>query len=622
MKKVMICLLGCFLMALTAVRAQDTGKNGSDSVITLGPDTTTQTPVHSTISRDTTSGTKPDTAFRYHGDNSTDTSSTAATTATPATAATPRTSSKRHKKHAAATDSTSAATASTPAATNPTSVATGTPAADSTATSSATPRNTTDTLIALHDTLVAQSTPNKDTTTTTTTQNGATVQVKTIGAVKDTTAPKTGAAANTSDQAKTDQQPASDTTSQDDKDKDKAEIYKHKLDPRWFLGVKGQFQDFAFLEENRKGYLSNASTLPFFQRGNTSIALSAYKNLTSRLSFSADLGLSFGHVTSDNVLISQTQKMTFNLLNAALYYHLLSPVYRLQPYVTVGFNDIINNGSYPCVPIGIGAKFNSPKVMVLAQVAYGQSVSSSIASTTMYSVGIYIPIKSKKYKNLDTLDNTPYNRRKDDAKKKDSTGKGGTVINNIYVTVNMDSILKAKGLLDDNGNAVSGRRGGRGDGSDDDDADDAAARRSRRKKAFSGLGLDDFSDDDYKIDSLDGKPVIRFVVYFEFNEYGLNSHAFGSIDKVIYHLKKASDFTVVEIKGYTDSVGSDPYNNYLSRRRAKMVLDYMNSRGVPTEIMKAYGRDNPVADNSDPNKAWLNRRAEIIIHKKEDLATQ
>jgi outer membrane protein OmpA-like peptidoglycan-associated protein len=624
MKKVMICLLGCFLMALTAVRAQDTGKNGSDSVITLGPDTTTQTPVHSTISRDTTSGTKPDTAFRYHGDNSTDTSSTAATTATPATAATPRTSSKRHKKHAAATDSTSAATASTPAATNPTPVATGTPAADSTATSSATPRNTTDTLIALHDTLVAQSTPNKDTTTTTTTQNGATVQVKTIGAVKDTTAPKTGAAANTSDQAKTDQQPASDTTSQDDKDKDKAEIYKHKLDPRWFLGVKGQFQDFAFLEENRKGYLSNASTLPFFQRGNTSIALSAYKNLTSRLSFSADLGLSFGHVTSDNVLISQTQKMTFNLLNAALYYHLLSPVYRLQPYVTVGFNDIINNGSYPCVPIGIGAKFNSPKVMVLAQVAYGQSVSSSIASTTMYSVGIYIPIKSKKYKNLDTLDNTPYNRRKDDAKKKDSTGKGGTVINNIYVTVNMDSILKAKGLLDDNGNAVSGRRGGRGDGSDDDDADDAAARRSRRKKAFSGLGLDDFSDDDYKIDSLDGKPVIRFVVYFEFNEYGLNSHAFGSIDKVIYHLKKASDFTVVEIKGYTDSVGSDPYNNYLSRRRAKMVLDYMNSRGVPTEIMKAkaYGRDNPVADNSDPNKAWLNRRAEIIIHKKEDLATQ
>ena len=62
----------------------------------------------------------------------------------------------------------------------------------------------------------------------------------------------------------------------------------------------------------------------------------------------------------------------------------------------------------------------------------------------------------------------------------------------------------------------------------------------------------------------------------------------------------------------------------LSRRRAKMVLDYMNSRGVPVDLMKAkaYGRDNPVADNSDPNKAWLNRRAEIIIHPKNDLAIQ
>jgi outer membrane protein OmpA-like peptidoglycan-associated protein len=35
---------------------------------------------------------------------------------------------------------------------------------------------------------------------------------------------------------------------------------------------------------------------------------------------------------------------------------------------------------------------------------------------------------------------------------------------------------------------------------------------------------------------------------------------------------------------------------------------------------KAYGKDNPVADNADPGKAWLNRRAEIIVHAKEALA--
>ena len=562
MKKIFICLLGCFLLALTAVRAQDAGKNGADSVIQLGPDTTTtQAPVHSTISRDTTTSRQvPDTSFRYHGDSS-------------------------------------AATAPAP--------------------------KSTDTLITLTDAPNATSVTNKDTITTRKTVGGATVEIKTVGATIDTTQPKsdqarTDAPANTTDVAKADQ-PAKDTATQDDK----AEEKTHQLDPRWFLGIKGQFQDFAFLEKNRKGYLSDANTLPFQQRGNTSVALSAYKNLTQRLSASADLGLSFGHVTNNDVLISQTKSMTFNLLNVSVYYHLLSPAYRLQPYVTVGFNDIINNGSYACVPMGIGAKFNARKVMVLGQVTYGQSVSKSIASTTMYSVGIYIPLKSKKYKNLDTLDNTPYNRN--DAKKKDSTGKGGTVINNIYVTINMDSILKAKGLLDDNGNplAGNGRRGGRGDG-DDDNGDDMASRSRRRKKPFKALDLDDFNEDDYRIDSINGKPVIRFVVYFEFNEYGLNSKAFNSVDKVISHLKRANDFTVVEIKGYTDSVGSDPYNNMLSRRRAKMILDYMNSRGIPTEIMKAkaYGSDNPVADNSDPNKAWLNRRAEIIIYKKSDLAAQ
>lgn len=598
MKKLFICLLGCFLLALTTVRAQDTGNKGADSVIQLGPDTTTQTPVHSTISRDT-SRQVPDTGFRYHGDTTTATTPAGTPATSPATRS--------------IGDSTTPATASTTPATASTTGTT----TDSTSPQKKTP----DTLITLTDAPNPQSTVSNDTLTTKKTQGGHTIEIKTVGATIDTTQAKdqtrTDPPANTADQAKTDQQ-AGDPTSQ----QDKSQATTHRLDPRWFIGVKGQFQDFAFLEKNREGYLSNANTLPFTQRGNTSVALSAYKNLTGRLSASADLGLSFGHVTSNDVLISTTKKMTFNLLNVALYYHLLPAAYRLQPYVTVGFNDIINNGSYPCVPMGVGAKFNSKKVMVLGQVTYGQSVSHSIASTTMYSVGIYIPIKSKKYKNLDTLDTTPYNRL--DAKKKDSTGKGGTVINNIYVTINMDSILKAKGLLDDNGNptAGNGRRGGRDDG--DDDGDDAAARSRRRKKPFKDLGLDDFSDDDYKIDSVNGKPVIRFVVYFEFNEYGLNSKAFGSIDKVIQHLRRSQNFSVVDIKGYTDSVGSDPFNNMLSRKRAKMVFDYMNSRGVPTNIMKAqaYGRDNPVADNSDPNKAWLNRRAEIIIYRKSDLAEQ
>jgi outer membrane protein OmpA-like peptidoglycan-associated protein len=515
MKKVMICLIGCFLLALTTLRAQDTAKPDS---VRSPMDTTKQSQGGSVISRDTAVAPARDTTIKIR-----------------------------------------------------------------------------DTTVQIQDTVISLAddpAPKQDTTIYYSSKKDKPDEAAVV--------------------------PAKDTATKEDK----VEETTRQLDTRWFISplLKFQFQDFAMLEKNRKGYLSDANTLPFLQRGNTSFAASAYKNLTQRLSISADIGLSFGHVTNNDVLISQTKSKTFNLLAAALYYHLLAPSYRLQPYVTVGINDVINDASYASVPIGIGAKFNGRKIMVMGQVMYGAAVGKNIANTTMYSLGVYLPIKNKKQKQLDSIDNTPYNRRQKE--KKDSVAKNnnnnGGVTNNIYITINMDSVLKSKGLLDENGKPIHDRTAA------DDDAEEdrrVGKARSRRARPFRSLGLDDFSDNDYRIDSLDGKPVLRFVVYFEFAEYGLTSRAFNSIDKVIGHLRKTSEF-YVEIKGYTDSVGTDPYNNMLSRKRAKMVLDYMNSRGVPTELMKAkaYGKDNPVGDNSDPNQAWLNRRAEIIIHQKEFAA--
>jgi outer membrane protein OmpA-like peptidoglycan-associated protein/outer membrane protein W len=535
MKKVMICLIGCFLLALTTLRAQDSAK--ADSARS-SVDTTKQTQGGSVISRDTTASTPRDTTIQVR-----------------------------------------------------------------------------DTTVQIKDTVISLAddpAPKQDTTIYASSKKDK----PDVAAATPAAADQQGGAGVTGADAAAAVAPKDTATRED-----KAEETTRKLDTRWFISplLKFQFQDFAMLEKNRKGYLSDANTLPFFQRGNASFAASAYKNLTQRLSVSADLGLSFGHVTNDNVLISQTKSKTYNLLNAALYYHLLAPSYRLQPYVTVGINDIINDASYASVPMGIGAKFNARKVMVTGQVMYGYALSKSISNTTMYSVGIYLPIKNKKQKQLDQEDNTPYNRKKDE--KKDTANKNnGNVVNNIYITINMDSVLKAKGLLDDNGNPIGGRRANGGDDGDDDGRGGGGSR-SKRARPFRSMGLDDFNDDDYKIDSLDGKPVLRFVIYFEFNEYGLTTKAFNNIDKVIGHLRKTTEFSV-EIKGYTDSIGTNSYNNMLSRRRAKMVLDYMNSRGVPTELMKAkaYGSDNPVGDNRDPNQAWLNRRAEIIIHQKEFAA--
>jgi outer membrane protein OmpA-like peptidoglycan-associated protein len=551
MKKVMICLTGCFLLAVTTLRAQVNPSPAMDSTRPV-TDTAIRIPDAAITPKDTSAISSRDTTIQVR-DSTVQVKDTVISLADDA----PTTKDKTTP-----TDKTTPADNNAPKVT-----------------------------VTIHD--GSAPTP-KDSTAT----------------AKTDAAPKTDVVPKSKDTA----------TAADDKQET-----ARQLDTRWFISplLKVQFQDFAMLEKNREGYLSNANTLPFFQRGNGSFAASAYKNITSRLSVSGDLGLSFGHVTNNNVEISQTKSKTYNLLNVALFYHLLPASYRLQPYVTVGVNDIINDASYVSIPVGIGAKFNSRKVMVLAQVMYGASAGKNISNTTMYSMGIYIPIKNKKSKQLDNDDNKPYNRPgKDDAKNKDTTGGRGGVVVNVNVTINMDSVLRSKGLLNDDGSG-GGKGNGGGDDDDNNDGNGRSGHGKRRRPGLHNFDVDDFENSDFKMDSLDGRPVIRFVVYFEFNEYGLTTKGFNNIDRVINHLKKTPNEFTVEIKGYTDSVGSDPFNNWLSRKRAKMVLDYMNSRGVPTELMKAkaYGRDNPVGDNSDPNQAWLNRRAEIIVHAKESVAT-
>jgi outer membrane protein OmpA-like peptidoglycan-associated protein len=376
---------------------------------------------------------------------------------------------------------------------------------------------------------------------------------------------------------------------------------KRDVDTRWFISplCKFQVQDFGLLEKNHYGYLSNANTLSFQQKSNMSASLSAYKNITNRFAFSADFGLSFGHVTSSSVLVSQTKSKTYNLLNATVYYHLLSAGYRLQPFVSLGINDLINATSYPSMPVGVGVKFNSKKLMITGQAAYGYSVSKNIANTMMYSVGMYLPINTRKSKMKQEAEPVAQNKPKKEHKKKnkdddkddsDSTSSknNAPIVNNIYININMDSLVNAK-------------NGG----------------RKRGTERFDPLDLNEFTPDDYKIDSLEGQAQIKFVVYFEYNMYSLNSGAFIAIDKVLAQIKRNPGL-IVEIKGYTDDVGTQEYNLFLSRMRAQMVFDYMNSRGIPSDKMglKFYGKENPVADNNDPKTSWLNRRAEIVIRRK------
>jgi outer membrane protein OmpA-like peptidoglycan-associated protein len=78
---------------------------------------------------------------------------------------------------------------------------------------------------------------------------------------------------------------------------------------------------------------------------------------------------------------------------------------------------------------------------------------------------------------------------------------------------------------------------------------------------------------------------------------------------------KEFDKTIIEISGYTDSTGSDSYNQTLSERRSASVGSYFVAQGVVAGrvVTKGLGERNPIADNATPAGRESNRRVELKL---------
>ena len=103
-------------------------------------------------------------------------------------------------------------------------------------------------------------------------------------------------------------------------------------------------------------------------------------------------------------------------------------------------------------------------------------------------------------------------------------------------------------------------------------------------------------------------------VLFAFNKAELTAQAAPRLDKLASFLQQFPDRRLL-IEGYTDSVGSDSYNQDLSDRRAQSVRDALVQRGVNSNriTVRGYGKAYPVADNASPEGRAMNRRVEIVI---------
>jgi outer membrane protein OmpA-like peptidoglycan-associated protein len=123
-----------------------------------------------------------------------------------------------------------------------------------------------------------------------------------------------------------------------------------------------------------------------------------------------------------------------------------------------------------------------------------------------------------------------------------------------------------------------------------------------------------------QIDVLQARPTDRGLVLtlgdvlFETGRSGLKMGATGNLNKLVAFLNRYPDRTAL-IEGYTDSVGSEDYNQGLSERRADSVKSYLVGEGIGATRLSASGKGerDPVASNDSAGGRQQNRRVEVII---------
>jgi outer membrane protein OmpA-like peptidoglycan-associated protein len=123
-----------------------------------------------------------------------------------------------------------------------------------------------------------------------------------------------------------------------------------------------------------------------------------------------------------------------------------------------------------------------------------------------------------------------------------------------------------------------------------------------------------------QIDVLQPKPTDRGLVLtlgdvlFASGRANLKSGATGNLNMLVAFLNKYPDRTVA-IEGYTDSIGSEDYNQGLSERRADSVKSYLAGQGIGSIRLSASGKgeSEPVAGNDSAAGRQQNRRVEVII---------
>jgi outer membrane protein OmpA-like peptidoglycan-associated protein len=113
----------------------------------------------------------------------------------------------------------------------------------------------------------------------------------------------------------------------------------------------------------------------------------------------------------------------------------------------------------------------------------------------------------------------------------------------------------------------------------------------------------------------------QFIIHFDFNKYNVNANELSKLDS-FFSVFDTSKFITqnVVILGHTDQIGSNHYNDILSKKRANTIATILKKYNKVFEIITAidgYGKRQLITTSMNQDERLLNRRASITVFYEE-----
>ena len=103
-------------------------------------------------------------------------------------------------------------------------------------------------------------------------------------------------------------------------------------------------------------------------------------------------------------------------------------------------------------------------------------------------------------------------------------------------------------------------------------------------------------------------------ILFDFNKFELKPQFYSVLDEISLVLTQNPKMKI-EIRGHTDKIGTEDYNQRLSEKRAQMAKNYLVSKGIEQDRLFTVGfgfKMNITSNESEAGRA-LNRRVEFSL---------